>query len=112
MLSSIARRLIVPLTLGCLWMVTARPCLSMQTQAQKPNAQQQKSDKSGKGSAQNSSANKPVSKSSDADKLNNERMSTRGLHRPAKTDQGDKSGKVNGQSTSKPDSTTKPDSQK
>jgi len=79
-------------------------------QDQKPNAQQKTSDKNGKGSAKDSAGAKPVAKSSEADKLSNERMSTRGLHK-GNSDQG---GKQDGQAKSKPEqqSTTKPDAQK
>jgi cytoskeletal protein RodZ len=101
MLKPFLRWITVLLGIGSLW--PAGFGVAQQTQSQQPSTQQGKSKASGK-----QTSNNPPPKASDADKLSNERMSTRGLKRPPsdkpKTDQ---------QSTNKPDhASTKPDAQK
>jgi hypothetical protein len=91
MLDSFARRATLPLTISCLWLALASPCFGTPMQDQKPATQHKKSTTgNGKQSAKDSAGAKHVEKSSGADKLSNERMSTRGLHK-GKSDQTDKS---------------------
>jgi hypothetical protein len=107
MLKSIARPITVWLIAGCIGLTSTIYLVAQQAQdKQQPSAQQQKKTT---GSAKATPAKTPV-KVEDADKLSNEPMSTRGMHRGSSQP----SDKSNGQSTSKGDqqSTTKPDSQK
>ena len=93
---------------AALCLVLTGPSFGMQTQTQTPAAAQQNSKPAGK-SEKGASTNAAPAKSKDADKLSNERMSTRGLHKQAKSDAADK---PDGHSKSKPEkgSQTTPDS--
>ena len=104
MSSWFVRRAMHWLILGCLSITLAGAPLGVAASDQKTDTQKKKSD--GKGSAKTSTGAKSVDKSGDADKLSNERMSTRGLHKG-----GDKS-KPGGESSNKSASSGKPDSQK
>jgi hypothetical protein len=110
MLNWFVRRATILLIISCLWLPLTRQCFAapILAQEQKSDAQGKKSNSNGKGSAKSSAPAKPVEKSSEADKLSNERMSTRGLHK-GKSDQ---AGKQEEPSKSKPDASSKPDSAK
>ena len=111
MSSSLVRRAIHSLVVGCLAMALAGSSLTALAQDKNADSQQQKkSNKTGKGSAKDSTEAKPAERSSEADKLSNERMVTRGLHKGGSDK--DKSGKQDAGSSNKSDSSAKQESQK
>jgi hypothetical protein len=86
------------------------PAFGMQQQAASGDAAQQQKSAAGKGTTR-VPPSKGTTRSKDADKLNNERMSTRGLHRQSTSAKADKPDGESKAKSSTP-STTKPDSQK
>ena len=79
-------------------LMAGSPSFTQQTQSQ-PTSNQQNNQ--GTGSRSNGSKKAPPKKADDADKLTPDRMSTRGLHRQAKSAD-EKTTKPDQQSTTKP----------